>query len=158
MDQAKTLVRELLLAVLAGLGLATAVNLLVIPISSRMIVSGQTERMIGLLQNAMSKQRTYLCSIESDDPVRIFTHEVNRDVVTARSKKPTTKETKAADALKGNRDAILKLTGEFCKEMAFARWDIVFGKLDGNDLERILKHFRSIVVPMEVFPETLTVI
>jgi hypothetical protein len=147
MTQGERVIRELLVSILSGLGLAAATNFIVVPISSRMIVSGQTKRMIGLLQAALRKQKTYLRSIESEGLIPVSSQASKRHANTT-DREPTSNEAILTDLLKTNNDALLKLAGELRAETEFAQWDVAFGKLDGNDVEQIFKLLRGILVPM----------
>jgi len=148
MAQAETLVRELLISILAGLGLALAANLIIVPVSSRMIVAGQTKKMLGLLRRAVQQQRVYLRSVKSEHVALVPTRRPSLAAEESIGRQEPTKEAKAAQSLKESRDALLELLGAMAKETQFAKWDVAYGKLDASDLQGIFRLLRSIVVPM----------
>lgn len=146
--QIETLTRELLVAILTGLGLATVTNLVLVPVSSRMIVAGQTKKILGVMKDAVRKQRVYLRSVDSVDVALVPTRASRAEGDAAPNANGLSKEAKAAESLAKNRDALLELLGAIRNETLYAKWDVAFGKLDGTDLEQILGMLRSIVIPI----------
>jgi Putative ER transporter, 6TM, N-terminal len=125
MSLGMTVVRELLLSMLTGLALATGVNLIVVPITSRMIVSGQQKRMISLLKATIGIQRSYMRHPRNENK----------------------KEAGIVAKLKANNDVLLELGGQLRVETGFAEWDVAYGKLHGEDLQQIWKLIQAILIP-----------
>ena len=70
---AEQFIKQLLAPMLVALDLATAVNLFVFPVSSRMVVCKEFAGAIGLLRKTVSLQKASLVRIESDDMFAIAT-------------------------------------------------------------------------------------
>ena len=66
-EYARGFVKNMLSAMLVGLALATAVNLVVFPMSSRLVVFKEFQAGIGLLRKTLALQKVYLTRIESED-------------------------------------------------------------------------------------------
>lgn len=103
--------------------------------------------MIGLLQDALRKQKAHLRSIESEGLVPVSS-KASAPHARMAGQEQIANEAMPISSFKGKNDALLKLAGELRAETEFAQWDITYGKLDGNDLEHIFKLLRGIMVPM----------
>ncbi|KAK3344763.1 hypothetical protein B0H65DRAFT_588507 [Neurospora tetraspora] len=64
---AKHFVQQLVTAILLALAIALAVNLVVFPVNSRLVVFMEFAGAIGLLRKTASLQKAYLASLESED-------------------------------------------------------------------------------------------
>jgi len=166
--QAEAFVRQLLTAQLLAFAIATAVSLLVFPLSSRKILTAQFTGAIGLLRKCVALQREYLRGLEKED---MFTLEpvetsVGRDVGAAHERRKSrrknkkkggdtaklTKEAKAAMSLREAISQLRTLVGKMQGETTFAKRDTAWGKLDGKDLSELFKLFRKISIPVYVAP------
>jgi len=65
--QGEALIKQLLISFLTAFALATAVNLLVIPMSSRLVVNKEQSAYVGLVRATLAAQTAYLQSLESTD-------------------------------------------------------------------------------------------
>ncbi|KAK3380468.1 hypothetical protein B0T24DRAFT_195720 [Lasiosphaeria ovina] len=151
---AEAFVQQLLTAMLAAFALAAGVNLIVLPISSRLVVFKELASLVGLLRRTVSLQKAYLVSIESEDMFSAATR--TQTLLAAEAKKrhggadkpKLTKEAKAAAALRGISAALRELSGKLHADMPFAKRDFARGKLDANDLGEIFMLFRNVYIPV----------
>ncbi|KAH8694352.1 hypothetical protein BGZ61DRAFT_493928 [Ilyonectria robusta] len=157
---AEAFIKEQLLAMLFGMGLATGVSLFVFPISSRMVVIGEFKGLIGLLSKVVGLQKEYLAVLAEEDMFAIQTknaeeREASRDKKLKLKKvgkkakdEGMTKEAKAAKCLKETVGAIRVLGGKLYGDMAFAKRDMAWGKLDAKDLGETFTKIRSVMIPI----------
>lgn len=166
---AEKFVQELLTAMLTGLALATGVNLLVIPVSSRMVLSKEFAGAIGLLRKSMALQRKYLVGLEELDMFAVVTHQATLDARAAekkmkkkskrargpgsqdpdRQQQPSmTKEAAIAKELKTAIAQVREMTGKIQADITFAKRDVAWGKLDAKDLGEIAKLLRNATIPV----------
>ena len=148
--------QQLLTAMLAALGLALAVNLLVFPVSSRLVVFKEFTGGIGLLRKLVSLQKAYLASLESNSmfsaPTRTETFMTKGDGEVAQEDEEVrlSKEEAAAKALEGAGASMKELMGKMHVDLPFAKRDIAWGKLDAKDLSEMFKLFRNVYIPLYV--------
>ena len=160
---AQSFVQELLTAMLIALALALGVNLLVFPVSSRLVVFKEFAGSIGLLRKMVSLQKAYLASLESDAMsaaaagTETFTGKADRqasqdgdDDDDDDDEPLLTKEAEAAKALHEVGAKMRELFGKLHVDMPFAKRDIAWGKLDAKDLSEVFKLFRNIYIPVYV--------
>jgi hypothetical protein len=55
-----------------------------------------------------------------------------------------------ATALKATLDGLKGLHGKLYGDLAFAKREIAWGKLDAKDIDEIFTHFRNILIPLIV--------
>lgn len=153
---ARVFVQQLLTAMLAALGLALAVNLLVFPVSSRLVVFKEFTGGIGLLRKLVSLQKAYLASLESNSmfsaPTRTETFMTKGDGELAQEDEEVrlSKEEAAAKALEGAGASMKELMSKMHVDLPFAKRDIAWGKLDAKDLSEMFKLFRNVYIPLYV--------
>lgn len=148
---AEVFITQLLTAMLAALGLALATNLLVFPMSSRLVVFKEFTGVIGLLRKTVQCQKAYLVRLESDDMFKMATRTGTSpgfDAADSHGRMNLTKEEKAAKALKDTVSAMSELAGKLQADLVFAKRDIAWGKLDARDLSDLSKHVRDVYVPI----------
>ncbi|SCO80714.1 uncharacterized protein FRV6_04927 [Fusarium oxysporum] len=143
-------VKEQLLAMLFGMGLATGVSLFILPISSRMIAIGQLRGFIYLLRKVVSQQKEYLATLAKDDIFDTETRNAEERECWQEKKKRKSrrvekqkdegmaKEAKAAKRLADTTHTARVLTGKIHENMTFAKRDMAWGKLDAKDLGEIV--------------------
>ncbi|KAK0646981.1 hypothetical protein B0T16DRAFT_429608 [Cercophora newfieldiana] len=149
--EAELFVRQLLTCMLVALALALGANLLVFPISSRVVVFKEFADAIGLLMKTVQLQKKYLVRLESDDMFAVATRTDTHPgfgKADNHGRLNLTKEEKAAQALKATFDALSELAGKLDADLAFAKRDVAWGKLDAKDLSDMFKHFRDVYVPI----------
>jgi len=152
-------VRQLLVAMLVALGLASGVSLLIIPVSSRLVVFKEFTGAIGLLRKTISFQKAYLIRIESDDMFAVATrtdtspqqHPPNHEKIFL------TKEAKAAKLLRETTEKMSELAGKLHADMTFAKRDIAWGKLDAKDLGELFTLVRDVYIPMCVIDQSFCI-
>ena len=161
---AEAFIREQLLAMLFGLGLATGTSLLIFPVSSRMVAMREFQGLIGLLRKVVSNmQKEYLAGLAGESTFDVETGNAEeRDGSRVRRKwkakkaekkareRGVTKEAKESKCLE-TVGAIRVLVGKLYGDMVFAKRDVTWGKLDATDLDETFKLIRNITIPMRVF-------
>lgn len=156
----ESLIKALLKGFLTAFALATAVNLFIIPVTSRKVVFKEQAGYIGLIRGTLKAQKAYLTSLETSDMFATApADDVNgtdgdAEVQKKKTKKAGNKDTShpahnvQAKALKGSLDALLGLHGKLHGDMPFAKRELAWGKLDQQDLDEIFRLFRSILIPL----------
>lgn len=158
---AKSFVRELLLANLFGMGLATGVCLIIFPFSSRMIVTGEFRRLIGLQKNLVRLQGEHFVRLAqerecSTGAMNGQAQDVWRERGKSQSKKldtraEDTREIRAAptaSVLNETAREIRHLAGKLYGDYVFAKRDVAWGKLDAKDLADIFTLLYNITIPL----------
>ncbi|OIW22794.1 hypothetical protein CONLIGDRAFT_150020 [Coniochaeta ligniaria NRRL 30616] len=162
---AEKFIQELITAMLTGLALATGVSLVIVPISSRMVVFKEFAGSIGLLRQAMGLQKKYLVGLEELDMFAVVTHQATMDARAAEKKKKKskkakeagwepdkqpsmTKEAAIAKELKAAIAQVREMAGKIQADIAFAKRDVAWGKLDAKDLGEIAKLLRNATIPV----------
>ncbi|KAL2020820.1 hypothetical protein VTK56DRAFT_7913 [Thermocarpiscus australiensis] len=152
---ARTFVEQILTAMLLGLALAFAVNLLVFPVSSRLVVFGELAGANGLLRKIVALQKEYLLSFKSENTFAAVTRTETflakaqqGDLSRKGTETGLTTEEAAAKALEESAAKMRELAGKLHADMPFAKRDIAWGKLDAKDLSELLKLFRNIYIPV----------
>jgi hypothetical protein len=154
---AEAFVKEQLLAMLFGLGLAAGVALFIFPYSSRMVVIGEMRSLIGLLRKVVGVQKDYLTALAREDSLAIEVRNGEEREASWDKKKVEkvkdegmTKEAKAAKCLKETVGAIRVLAGKVHGNMTYAKRDMAWGKLDAKDLGETFTLIRNVTIPMRV--------
>ncbi|EFQ34474.1 hypothetical protein CGRA01v4_00096 [Colletotrichum graminicola] len=146
---AESFVKRLLVAMLAAMGIATGVSLLVFPVSSRQVVSGEFKGVIGLVRKSMRLQLNYLQTLSSPDMLERHQTKGSNVFKKKKNKGPElTHEAKAAGELKATTLAIAALFGKMHGDILFAKRDIAYGKLDSKDIGEIYNRLRSVMIPL----------
>jgi len=157
-QEAEYFIKQLLSAMLLALALALGANLLVFPVSSRLVAFKELAGCIGLLRKTVQLQKAYLVRLESDDMFAVATRtDTNPGFPDADPAGRTnlTKEAKAAKALKETVEALSALAGKLNADLSFAKRDVAWGKLDAKDLGDLFKYFRGVYVPTYTVPSAL---
>ncbi|KAK4226098.1 hypothetical protein QBC38DRAFT_240235 [Podospora fimiseda] len=146
---AETFVKQLMTSMLVALALCLGVNLLVFPISSRLVVFKEFEGAIGLLRRTVSLQKAYLVSIESEDMFATVTRTNTTAAGLKKGEKPRlTKEEKAATALRETGGKLRELAGKLHADVPFAKRDFAWGKLDAKEISKIFALLRNVYIPI----------
>jgi len=155
-EQGTGLIRRLLISFLTAFGIGMGVNLFIIPISSRMVVSKEQTGYIGLVRATLKAQVSYLQSLESTD-MFMGPDASSKDVegeaksdknVQKKEKSRHPAETPQSKALKGAVAGLTALHGKLHGDMPFAKRETAWGKLDAKDLDEIFTLFRGILIPV----------
>ncbi|KAH8899072.1 hypothetical protein GQ53DRAFT_635582 [Thozetella sp. PMI_491] len=134
--QAQAVIKEVMLCMFTGMALATAVNLIVVPVSGRLVIFKEMMGILMLSRGTAQLQKKYLNTLESDD---MFARE-----------KPgaPTKEALAAKALAETATKLRELVGKAHADLEFAKREVAWGKLDAEALEEIFKLIRNVYTPL----------
>lgn len=141
-----------------------AVNLLVFPVSSRLVVFKELAGGIGLLRKLVSLQKAYLASLEPDAAAdaairtKSFLAETDGGLHEEEDNAETSKEAQAVKALEATGAALRELAGKLQADTGFAKRDIAWGKLSAKDISQTTKLFRSVYVPVYVFISSVDVL
>lgn len=149
--------RRLFEAFLTGFAIAIAVSFFVFPLTSRMVVLKTTTGYIKALSSALKAQSEYLQSLEDRNafgqPLQ-REDEAYRGKETKKSPSPhdpqgsSLQSTPEAKALKAAVGVITELHGKISGDLAFAKREIAYGKLDASELSEVLKLMRQVMLPI----------
>ncbi|KAK4043842.1 hypothetical protein C8A01DRAFT_43220 [Parachaetomium inaequale] len=151
---AQVFVEQLMTAMLTALALGLGVNLLVFPVSSRLVVFKELAGAIGLLRKLVSLQKVYLASLEPDATfdaamqTEVFLGKGDGEAHQEEDEPKLTKEAEAAKALEEIGAKMRELAGKMHADLPFAKRDIAWGKLDAKDLSEMYKLFRNVYIPV----------
>lgn len=150
--RAELFIRELLIAIFMGLGIATGCSLFIFPISTRQIVVKQMAGVLGLFKKSISLEKEYLQGLEKDDMFSIEVTETSAGHPETKDDKKKaeklTKEQKTAMALRGTIAATRELMGKIYGDIKFAKRDVAYGYLSAKDFGQLFTLIRSIMIPM----------
>ena len=153
MAQGIAFVKRLLEAFMAGFGIAAIVSFLIFPMTSREVFLKQAAGYISALQGALKAQSNYLCSLENPDvlgtPDKEDFQETDKDLPASRqtqTHKP--KLTPEAAALKAAVGAVGELYGKLSTDIAFAKREFGYCKLDASDFGELVRLLRMIMIPV----------
>ncbi|KIW03822.1 uncharacterized protein PV09_05121 [Verruconis gallopava] len=131
-------VENLLEAFLTGLAIATAVSLLVLPVTVRTVIFKQITGYLSLLQMCLKSHQAYLAHLEDPENIeKAMVVERNADY----------KISPPLAAVRGSVEAIVGLHGKIQGDLPFAKREIAIGKLGPEALGSIAKHLRSVMLP-----------
>ncbi|KAK8017241.1 hypothetical protein PG991_008317 [Apiospora marii] len=167
----ESVIRRILVAMLAAMGLATGASLLVFPLPSRKVTYGQMRAALTLMRGAVRQEKAYLQSLENEDmfaePVaRVGTGLLQR-IKSRRLEKKASKASKngeppvpppapkmqmnnraEAEQVKQTIASLRQLSGKMQADLPFAKRDFAWGKLDGGDVKMLFYHLRSCLIPI----------
>lgn len=157
---AESFVRELLLAMLFGMGLATAVSLFVVPISGRSVVIAELKSLNILLRETVNLQKDYFEARMPDGAPRW--EQLNEgDVSTglwkrrpsamraARHESPDdSSDIEFVKRIRETIRALRNLVGKLWNDIPVARRSIAWGHLGSEDLEEVYRLFGNVTIPM----------
>ncbi|KAG9248946.1 hypothetical protein BJ878DRAFT_411671 [Calycina marina] len=162
--QAEALIKQLLIAFFTAFGISTAVNLFVIPVSSRTVVFKDAAGYIGLVRATLKAQNAYFHSLESSDMFSITeeTKESEKALVSDTDKKKDKNQGKKQEskselhpadspqskALKKAIAGLIALHGKLHEDIQFAKREMAWGKLDAADIDELFALFRGVIIPL----------
>lgn len=139
---------RLLEAFLAGIAIATAVSLFVFPMTVRMMFFKQSAGFIRAVQGTLKAQMSYLESLEKPDMFsdpgisQGESHKCKKTQIPQSTTKLETEKLKAAiQGLEG-------LHGKIYADLAFAKREMGWGKLDASDIAELFKLMQGIMLPL----------
>ncbi|KAJ5544260.1 hypothetical protein N7513_007071 [Penicillium frequentans] len=145
MDEAGSLIKHLVETFFAGFGLAAAVNVIIIPLTSRKIVSMHMAENFNAIQRALGAQREFTQSLSLGD--WLFMHG-KPDV----SQQDTTTSWPEANSLKNTTMEATIALGKVTSEMRYAKREVGWGYLGPKELANInhlLKRLMAAMLWME---------
>ncbi|KAK3313703.1 hypothetical protein B0H66DRAFT_358322 [Apodospora peruviana] len=145
-------VKKLLTVMMAALAISLGINLVVFPVSSRLVLFKELAGCIGLLRKTVALQKAYLVRLESDDMFTMATRTETMihqwEKAGKRHKPRLTKEAEAAKALQETVASLKALAGKLNVDTPFAKRDIAWGKMSAKDLGVMIGLFRSVYIPV----------
>ncbi|KAL2182040.1 uncharacterized protein P884DRAFT_190918 [Thermothelomyces heterothallicus CBS 202.75] len=151
---AQSFVKQLMTAMLTALALAMGVNLLVLPVSSRLVVFKELAGGVALLRKLIALQKVYIVSLEPDATLdaamqnEVFLAKSDRDAHQQGSEPKLAKEAESAKELEDTGAKLRELAGKMHADLPFAKRDVAWGKLDAKQLSELYKLFRNVYVPV----------
>lgn len=139
MTQAISFAERLLESFFTGFAISTATSLVIFPLSSRQVVFMEITGYIGSLRGALKANLDYMHSLEDSD--MFAPHRVN----TAGDEVAGSKE---AQAFKGKMQGLAALHSKFNMDLVFAKREVARGKLGPDDLQKLSKHLRQVMIPV----------
>ncbi|KAK8076681.1 hypothetical protein PG994_003953 [Apiospora phragmitis] len=169
----ESVIRRILVAMLAAMGLATGASLLVFPLPSRKVTYGQMRAALTLMRGAVKQEKVYLQSLESEDmfaePAAAAGPGLLQRIKSRRLERKASKASKAggaappppppapklqphnraeAEQVKQTIASLRQLSGKMQADLPFAKRDFAWGKLDGCDIKLLFYHLRSCLIPI----------
>lgn len=142
---AVAMVERMLKTFLSGLGISTAVSLLILPMTSRTAVFKQMAGYVGGLRSALSAHSTYFETLEKDDMFgRAETYDESREKIGKKGKVYSPEAEEIRGAIRAITDIHAKLHGD----LTFAKREFALGKLGPDDIQCIFRHLRQIMIPV----------
>ncbi|TKA21907.1 hypothetical protein B0A50_08604 [Salinomyces thailandicus] len=139
MTAAQAFAQRLLVAFLTGFAISTGCAFLVFPLTSRQVVFKDFTGYITSLRGAFKANLDYMHSLEETD---VFApHRVN----TAGEEVAGSKE---AEVFKGKMRALTALHAKTSIDLPFAKREIAFGKLGPDDLQKLFRMLRLVMIPV----------
>ncbi|KAI2964065.1 hypothetical protein CBS147323_6559 [Aspergillus niger] len=141
MDQAISLVVELLEIFFIAFGIATAVSLLIFPMTTRMVLFRKQIAYFAALQDFIARQSTYYRALG------IIEQPVSGQL---RGKDDAGKERPfpEREALYESLNQLIALHMELYTDTISAKREVAYGKLNADDLHQLFRAFRAILTPM----------
>ncbi|CAK4030632.1 hypothetical protein DOTSEDRAFT_68258 [Lecanosticta acicola] len=156
MTYAVSFMERLLEGFLTGFGLATAVALFFVPVSSRTVVFKEMSGYLNVLGGMLKGQGAYLASLEGFDPeVERRRMEEAKDEEKKKKKKKGGKkdgmgfmETKDSVKLKGMMEQLYGLHTKLPADIKCAKREFAIGKLSSTDIGEVFKRMKPIMIPV----------
>lgn len=139
MATAEAFAQRLLESFLTGFAISTGVSLLIFPLTSRQVVFKGMTAYIASLRGGVKANLDYMHSLEETD--MFAPHRVN----TAGNEVPGSKE---ADAFKAKMRGLQALHAKFTMDLPFAKREIALGKLGPDDLQKVYRMLRLVMLPV----------
>ena len=134
MAYGKTFVKFLLQSQLIGLGVATGVSLVIIPVSCRTVLMKQFTGYLEGLQGCLESYKALLQSLENQDAMSDL-------LIIGRKQRPEPATVTVAI------NALTALHGQIQTDLPFAKREIAYGKLSPDDLKDLNRLMRFVLLP-----------
>ena len=145
--------KRLMEAFLTGFAIATGVSLFIFPVSVRTTVFKQAAGLIVAAQGTLKAQIAYLQTLEKKDmfscPAESDENEKDENPKTHKKRnvvKPNGNT--EAQQLKSAIRALGELYGKMYTDIAFAKRELAWGKLDASDIDELSTLLRGMITPM----------
>jgi hypothetical protein len=150
MEQVINLIAELLEIFFIAFGIATGVSLLIFPTTTRTILFKKQTAYFGAMRGFVKKQAAYYRALRISEPFSTQSSgspepKNGPNGVIDPPKKPTFPE---REALFATLNGLIALQTEIYNDTVYAKREIAYGKLNGDDLQQLFKAFRAILTPM----------
>jgi hypothetical protein len=149
--------KEIIYSFLTGQAIATAVSLLIIPVSSRKVFFGEATGFLQSARGLLKAQLAFVEALEHSGLCEVYKSESDLGSKANIDSHKRTKEErvrgallyeqKAAD-LKGASVSLLGLSGKLRDDVVFARREMAFGHLGSSDVNEICRLLREIMLPI----------
>ena len=145
--------KKLLEAFLTGFAIATGVSLFIFPMTVRTGFFNQSAGFIMAVQGTLKAQISYLQSLEKEDVFRPpqesdDEHTEGKSHKHHKTKKAEPLSTPETQKLKAAIGALGELFGKMNADLAFAKRELAFGKLNGSDIDELFKLFQGVMLPL----------
>jgi hypothetical protein len=145
--------KRLLEAFLTGFGVATGVSLFIFPMTVRKVFFKQSAGFIAAVQGTIKAQSSYLQSLETKEVFRPPPEsdkkkkegKSHKNDSMRRAEPLPTAETQTFKAAIGG---LGELYGKLNADLTFAKRELAFGKLNGSDMDELLKLFQGVMSPI----------
>ena len=158
MDAGISFVETIFEAFLTGFGIATAVSLLLPPVSVRMAWFAQCTQFLEAVQGCMKVQAGYFHALEREDAFHIRTSDDDTvETVGRTSRKKHTRKSKSEpkspveeeqQKLKAQLYALGELMGKMQGDLTFAKRELAFGKLNASEIDQLFKLLQGVLLPL----------
>ncbi len=135
-SQAETMIKEILLCMFVAMGIATGVNLIVFPVSGRLVIFKELMGILMISRKTVALQKVYINALESED---MFARE---------DPGSPTKEAQAAKALAETSAKLRELGGKLHADIKYAKREVAWGKLDAKEVSKISSLVRDMYTPL----------
>ena len=142
--------KRLLECFLTGFAIATGVSLFIFPVSVRTTVFKQSAGLIAAAQGTLKAQMAYLQTLEKKDIFNSPEESDENDKDEKQKKRNVVKpnaNTEAQELTSAIR-ALGELYGKMYTDIAFAKRELAWGKLDASDVVELSTLLRGIITPM----------
>ncbi|KAJ6121608.1 hypothetical protein N7512_004073 [Penicillium capsulatum] len=145
MSAAFNMIKRLVGTFFTGLAISTATSLFILPMTSRKAVFKQMAGYIGGLRSALKAHAAYFETLERDDMFgRAETYDDSREKFGKKGKVYSPEAETIRGAIRQITDIHAKLHGD----LTFAKREFAMGKLGPNNLQKIFRHLRQIMIPV----------
>lgn len=158
MAQGTAFTKGLLEAFLTGFAIASGVSFLVFPLTTRTVVFKTAAGYIGALRGALKAQCRYLESLENknvfssprtaEDGLSDGHHEHHHNLFHHQKQAAASQPSAEAQALKTMIATLAELQGKISGDVAFAKREVAYGKLDASELSQMIKLMQQIMLPI----------
>ena len=151
MQEGIGLVVELLEVFFIAFGVATGVSLLIFPVTTRTILFKKQTAYFGAMRGFVKKQGAYYDAFRDSESLSSHSGDASPDSNGDSEAAAAPVEKRAfpeREALFAGLNGLIALNIEIYNDTVYAKREIAYGKLNGDDLQQLFKAFRAILIPM----------